>query len=123
MEAMKDVLQLVGEHVAKVANSNVVVGSPVSLGTVTIVPVSRVSMAFGGGGGEGEGEIPDKKSCGSGKGSGNGSGGGARVRPVAIVAFTPSGVQVLGIPERKGKLDQLLEKIPALVERMQKSSS
>jgi uncharacterized spore protein YtfJ len=121
MEHVAEMLESICEQLGAVARSEVVVGSAVELGSVTFVPISRVSLGFGAGGGEGEGETPHGgKTHGHGKGAGGGSGGGGKVRPVAVVVFSADDVQVLPIPDRQGKLDRLLDKIPDLVERFKK---
>lgn len=102
------------------ANSEVVVGQTVELGSAKIVPLSRVSLGFGGGGGEGDqkfGHGPDRKGkqC-SGNGKGSGAGGGAKVRPVAAIIFTDDEVRVEKIPDRAGPLDKIFEKIPDLID-------
>lgn len=124
-QGIKDVLDLVCERLAATAQSDMVVGKPLELGGVTVVPLSRVSVGMGGGGGEGEGQGmgpggPGKRGhTGPGKGVGGGCGGGAKVRPAAVAVFTATGVKILPIPDRKGKLDKLMDKIPDLVEKVQ----
>jgi uncharacterized spore protein YtfJ len=102
------------------ANSEVVVGQTVELGSVKIIPLSRVSLGFGGGGGEGDQEFGhDRKGrhcSGNGKGSGSGAGGGAKVRPVAAIVFTDDEVRVEKIPDKSGPLDKIFEKIPDLID-------
>lgn len=125
MEHVTDIVEAVCEHLGAVAKSDVVVGSPVELGTVTFVPISRISLGFGAGGGSGEGEglqggKHGRRKQGRGKGSGGGSGGGGRVRPVAVAVFSDSGVEILPVGDKQGKLDSLLDKVPALIERFHK---
>jgi uncharacterized spore protein YtfJ len=134
MEHLNDILELVSEQLSSVASSDAVVGVPIELGSVTVVPLSRVSIGFGGGGGEGEGSVrPHQKSkkkggptieleLQPGKGQGGGSGGGAKVRPVAVIVFGEDGVQILPIPNKRGKLHRLLDKIPDLVERVKEAT-
>ncbi len=127
MEELKTLVDSVSEQLSSVANSDVVVGSPLELGGVTVVPISRVSLGLGAGGGEGEGpaEGSGKKHGGSGsgkrgsagKGSGGATGGAGKIRPVAVVVLGAEGVEVLPIDERTGRLDKLLDRIPELVER------
>jgi uncharacterized spore protein YtfJ len=89
------------------------------------VPISRLGIGLGAAGGAGEGEAPEGKRGrrhGSGKGVGGGSGGGAKIRPVAVLAFTEAGVEVLPVPGKKGKLDRLIERVPEWVEKFEKKS-
>jgi len=128
MEQLDDVVDQVADALSEVARSEVVVGTPLEVGGVTVVPISRVSAGFAGAGGEGEGDVPasgskGKGPQGSGKGRGTGSGAGAIVRPVAVVAFQPDGVEVLPIPERHGKIERLLDQLPNLVDRFTNGKS
>ena len=124
-QGIKDVLDLVSDRLATTAQSDMVVGQPLELGGVTVVPLSRVSVGLGGGGGRGEGHGmgpggPRKKGPnGSGKGVGGACGGGAKVRPAAVAVFTEDGVKILPIPDARGKLDRLMDKVPELVEKGQ----
>jgi uncharacterized spore protein YtfJ len=123
MDEIRGILEAMGGKLGDLANGEAVVGSPIQLGAVTVYPISRVSMFLAAGGGEGEniemrtkmkglnGEQPDS-------GKGGGAGGGARARPVAVLVMSEDGVSLLPIPDAKGKLDRLLEKIPELIERI-----
>jgi len=120
VEQLQEILEVVGGGLAEVASGQAVVGSPIALGQVTVYPISRVSLGLGGGGGQGENEAKgDGKGKGPESGVGGGSGGGAKARPVAVLVVSPEGVSVLSIPDRQGKLDAILEKIPAFIERIE----
>jgi uncharacterized spore protein YtfJ len=116
MKQIEDILQGVSEALSTAWTGDAVVGSPIPLGAVTVYPISMVSMALGGGGGEGE--VQAEASGKTEKGVGGGSGGGARACPVAVLVVGAGGVKVLPLPQRKGALERLLDKIPGLVERV-----
>ncbi len=120
MEHVQAILEKVSADLGSVANGDAVIGSPVKLGSVTVYPISRISVGLGAGGGKGENEagVDDKGEKSHEAGTGGGSGGGAKAVPVAVLVFSPEGVSVLPIPHKKGKLDRLLEKLPGLVERI-----
>jgi len=126
MDQIKGILDQVGDQLSTTASSEAVIGEPLELGEVTIVPLSRVSVGVGAAGGAGEGDFPEahKRKVGPGhppgKGQGGGAGGGARIRPVAVAVFTKEGVEILPVPARHGKLDKLMESVPQLVERIKK---
>ncbi len=119
MDQINEIVEIVSDQLANVASSDVVVGTPMELGGVTVVPISRVAVGIAAGGGAGEGESPDQKH-GRGKGTGGGTGGAGKVRPVAVVVFGPDGVEILPVADKRGKLDRLIEKIPEWVERFEK---
>jgi uncharacterized spore protein YtfJ len=134
MEGILQLVELVSGKVSEYAKSDVVVGEPIVAGNVTLVTLSRVGVGFGGGGGEGEGDFPEGhhghgpmkprgggESGFEGKGMGGGAGAGGRVRPVAVIAFTPEGVQVLPIPDKKGLVDKVFDRMPDLIELAKKA--
>ena len=125
MENVMEILEQIVDTLSDTAKSDVVVGREVELGSVKIVPLSRVSIGFGGGGGEGDQQLGhgrDRKDRPHrGKGIGAGSGGGAKVRPVGVVVFTEDGVRVEEIPDKKGPLDKIFDKIPDIIEFARKN--
>ena len=114
---VEEILEVVGEELAGVANGDAVIGSPVKLGPATVYPISLVSLGLGGGGGQGEHQRPSEGGRGE-SGTGGGAGGGAKARPVAVLVFAPEGVSVLPLPVKQGPVERLLERIPDLVEKM-----
>lgn len=125
MDHVVNILDAVALQLEKVAQSDVVVGRPVPIGECTVVPVSRVSIGMGAGGGSGEGDAQHHKkhNMGRGKGTGGGAGGGGKVRPVAVLVFGPTGLQVLPIANRPGRLDRVIEKLPDWIEHLKGSLS
>jgi uncharacterized spore protein YtfJ len=133
MQHVKDLLGLITGELEHVAQSDAVVGEPLELGEVTVVPLSRISLGFGAGGGQGEGEgfgpnahgPPGKRKSAPPKGGGHGKGeggatlGGAKVRPVGVAVFSAEGVEVLPVSDKQGLIDRLFDKVPDLVEKIQ----
>jgi uncharacterized spore protein YtfJ len=127
MELINELLAMVSGELTDAAQSDVVVGATIELGTVRIVPLSRLSLGMGLGGGEGEGEIQmsngrgkKKLRPGRGKGSGGLSGIGAKVRPVGVAIFTEDDVQIISIADRKGIIDKIFDKIPKVMELVER---
>ena len=123
MQAIIDLIALVAGKLEETANSDVVVGEPILIGGVTIVPLSRLTVGLGGGGGEGEGDAPEIKrhKGGRGKGTGQLAGIGARVRPVAVAIFSETDVEVLPIADKKGFFDKIMEKVPDVIDLVKKA--
>lgn len=132
MKHVQELVELVIAKLETVSKSDAVVGEPIELGEVTIVPLTRLSIGMGVGGGEGEGEgfgphghgreIRAAKAKSKGKGVGGGSGGGATLRPVGVAIFTKEGVEVLPIADKKGLIDRIFDRVPDLVEMVQKAT-
>ena len=86
-----------------------ILGEPVTIGDVTIIPVA--SYGFGFGGGAGSGSEPGSKE----QGSGGGAGAGAGIKPVARVVIDKDGARVEQVQTGKASL---AETIAAAAERI-----
>ena len=93
--------------------SDIVEGSPISVGKVTVVPLSLVSAGFAGVGGKEEEEdlSPDRSEE-------NSFFYTMQVKPVAVAVFSEEGVEVLSITEQEELIDKVFERIPDLVNRI-----
>ena len=120
MEHIDGMLEALSGQLDNVARSETVVGKAVTVGEYTIVPISRVSLGLGAGGGAGEGDSPHhrKHKMGRGKGVGGAAGGGGKVRPVAVLLFGPTGLQVMQVGDKPGKLDQIIDKLPGWIDQL-----
>lgn len=120
MTAIHTILDMTVGGLGDLANADMVTGKPVQIKDKTIIPIIRMSVSVGGGGGSGEGEGKDGKHPhgGKGKGVGGGAAGGAHLTPVAIIVKDKQGVRVLKVPHSKKGLEKLLDKIPALMEKI-----
>jgi uncharacterized spore protein YtfJ len=100
---------LIGE-LKTLARTETIVGTPITAGEFTIIPISRVSLGVGAGGGTGENE---KRVA---SGEGGGGGGGIRVNPVALVAIHGNELKVhmLG---RGATLGHTVEKMPDVIQK------
>ena len=94
-------------------DANTVVGTPVTTpdGT-TIIPVSKISVGFGGGGSD----------FGSQKGDnpfGGGAGGGVKVTPVAFLVVSNGNVRMLPVAQAASTTaDRLVEMIPDTLDKI-----
>ena len=103
-------MESVYESLEKFLQTKTVVGEPIAIGSITLIPIISVSFGLGGGGGEGG-------TSGSDTGSGTGAGAGGRVSPKAILVIKNDEVSLLPISD-KGSLEKILEMVPDLVEKL-----
>lgn len=120
MEAIDHLVGVVVDHLGATVNSRTISGEPIKVGDVTLVVLSMLSLGMGAGGGEGEQDGTKGKGS-PGAGSGEGAGGGAKVRPAAVIAFTAAGVQVLPVPDHPDLFDKVVERIPEVVDMVEKA--
>ncbi|ABR49080.1 conserved hypothetical protein [Alkaliphilus metalliredigens QYMF] len=98
------------EKLEKFFTSKTVVGEPITVGSVTLIPMVDISFGLGTGSGDGTDEKGNK-------GVGGGGGVGAKATPTAIIVIKNEEVQVLPISQRAG-MEKLLEMVPDIVAKV-----
>jgi len=106
----KDNMDALAAHLENLIQSKTVIGEPMCVGNVTLIPV--VTASFGFGLGDGEGAEPGKAGS-----KGSGGGAGAKINPTALVAIKGDEVQVFSLGE-KNSMDKLMEMVPQLVTKL-----
>lgn len=104
-----DLQEMLGQVTSKLEqflSTKTVVGEPITIGNVSIVPLQSASFGFGSGGGEGK--------TASNTGTGGGAGAGACLRPVALVVVKGDDVKVYGLG-RKGILEAIADLVPEAI--------
>lgn len=110
-EVMKESMDKVREMV----DTNTIVGQPISTPDgVTLIPISRVSMGFGGGGGE----FGNKKDPAAEGNLGAGIGAGVKIEPVAFLIVKDGAVRVMPVAvPAVSTVDRIVEMVPDMVDR------
>lgn len=92
-----------------------VVGEPMEIGGVTIVPFVDISFALGTGGGSGA----EEKGA---QGTGGGAGSGGKVSPTAVLVIKGDKVELLPI-NKAANLERIVQLVPDIVEKINKAST
>ena len=104
--SLETLIERVMGELHRIVRTETVVGNPVEVGGVTLIPVSKISFGFGAGGGQ------------EGKGQ-SGTGGGALVEPIAFVVIDAEGkVQILTLHDKEMGLGQLVNLMPEAIEKV-----
>ena len=95
---------------------NDVVGDPiVTADGVTIIPISKVSVGFGGGGSDFVSKNPNKQD----NPFGGGVGGGVKVTPIAFIVIKGDSVRMLPVATPANTTpDRIVEMVPDTLERI-----
>ena len=99
--------------IREMIDANTVMGTPVTTpdGT-TIIPISKVSIGFGGGG-------SDFATNKGGNPFGGGAGGGVKVTPVAFIVVSEGNVRMLPVAQAANTTaDRLVEMIPDTIDKV-----
>jgi len=107
---LPEVIKTAMEHIHHIAKAETIFGEPITVGSVTLIPVSKVSIGFAAGGAG-----KDEKST-----SGAGAGGGVNVVPVALISISGEDIKVHSLDNGEIDLGTLLAKTPEAVKRLSK---
>ena len=106
----KENIDSIFSNLEKFIKTETVVGEPITVGEVTLVPI--ISVSFGCGAGSGTGN--DSKNINS---NGAGGGGGAKISPNGIVVIKNGEVSLLPVKSRNN-LEALINMVPEIVTKI-----
>ncbi|WP_418790610.1 GerW family sporulation protein [Phosphitispora sp. TUW77] len=110
---LKENMDTIFSHLENMFNAKTVIGDPIVVGEVTLVPVVNVTFGIGTGGGEGK----DASDLG---GGGVGAGTGARLTPAAVIVIKGDSVSMLPISGR-GSLENVVAMVPEVLDKLKKT--
>jgi sporulation protein YtfJ len=98
------------QHLKDMVDTNTVVGDPIfTPDGITLGPISRISMGFGGGGAE----------FAQSKGYGGGTGCGVKVEPIGFLIIKDGSVRLLNVvPPASNTLDRIIDLVPNVIDRV-----
>lgn len=110
MTMTQNVLETMYNKLDKFLKTETVIGEPIDLGNIKLIPI--VTASFGMGGGIGEENKESNKS------EGGGGGLGCRISPDAILVIKGDKVELVNL-DGKGSLDKLFEMLPELIGKIE----
>ena len=110
---LPNMLQDTISKIREMVDVNNVIGEPIVVGDVTIIPVSKVSVGFGGGGSD------YIKNVGSGEPFGGGVGGGVKVNPVCFLIVKDGNVRMMPVAAPANTTaDRIVEMVPDTLDKI-----
>ena len=99
------------EKLRTVVDSETIIGKPIEVGSITIIPVSKVSFGLASGGSE----FPSKNS--NAKMFGGGSGAGVTVSPIAFMVIKDGNVKMVPIYNELTTLEKAVTMAPEIIDK------
>ena len=101
--------------IREMVDVNSVIGTPITTPDgVTIIPVSKVSVGFGGGGSDFSNMNPNAELP-----FGGGVGGGVKVSPIAFLIVKDGNVRMISIPEpANSTTERIVEMLPDTLDKL-----
>lgn len=108
---IKAVMDTTMENLRAMVDADTVVGTPVVIGNITLIPVSRVSFGLATGGSD----FPSKNNQ---KLFGGGGGAGVTVNPIAFICINGDNVHMMPIYNELTTLDKAINMAPELIDKI-----
>ena len=112
-QKLPNMLETTIQKIREMVDVNSVVGQPITTPDgVTIIPVSRVSVGFGGGGSDFASKNAENP-------FGGGVGGGVKVSPICFLVVKDGNVRMLSIPEpANSTTERIVEMLPDTLDKL-----
>ena len=109
---LPNMLQDTISKIREMMSVNDVVGEPIQVGDVTIIPISKISVGFGGGGAD-NAKAVNKDAF------GGGMGGGVKVQPICFMVVKDGNVRMMPVPvPANSTADRILEMVPDTLDKI-----
>ena len=111
---LPNMLQETISKIREMVDTNNVIGEPIVVGDVTIVPVSKVSVGFGGGGSDFASKTATKTEP-----FGGGVGGGVKVTPICFLVVKDGNVRMMPVATPANTTaDRIVEMVPDTLDKI-----
>ncbi len=112
-EKLPNMLESTIQKIREMLDVNTVVGTPITTPDgVTIIPVSKVSVGFGGGGSDFANKTGENP-------FGGGVGGGVKVTPVCFLVVKDGNVRMLSVPTpANSTTERIVEMLPDTLDKI-----
>ncbi len=108
---ISSILSATMEKIRSIIDSETIVGNPITVGEITIIPVSKVSFGLASGGSDFSTKNSQDKMF------GGGGGAGASVTPVVFLVVKGNDVKVLSANDTPTPIEKAIGAVPELVDK------
>lgn len=114
--SLNELIQTTIQNVRTMADANTIIGEPIQVDGITMIPVSRLSFGVAGGGTE---FSTKKQTAGGDNNFGGGSGASAKIEPVAFLIVRDGNVKLLPVaPPPATTVDRVIDTVPEVVDKV-----
>ena len=109
---IKGIMDTTMDKLRAMVDADTITGSPIVVGDVTLIPVSRVSFGLATGGSDFPTKHSDKQLF------GGGGGAGVTIVPVAFIAISDGNVKMLPVYNDLTSIEKAITMAPDLIEKV-----
>lgn len=108
---IKGIMDVTMDKLRAMVDADTIIGTPLVVGNITLLPVSRVSFGLATGGSD----FPSKNQSGL---FGGGGGAGVTINPVAFIAINGENVHMLPVYSEMNTIDKAINMAPELIDKV-----
>lgn len=109
--SIKGIMDTTMDKLHAMVDADTIIGTPIVLGEVTLLPVSKVSFGLATGGSD----FPSKNQAGL---FGGGGGAGVTITPIAFIAVSGQNVKMMPIYNEMNTIDKAINMAPELLDKV-----
>ena len=106
---IKDFMGTTIEKIKEMVDTDIVIGKQITVGEITLIPVSKVSFGFASGGSD----LPAQKAA-----FGGGGGAGVTLQPMGFLSISGGEVRFLEINGADSTADRIVNTVPAVIDQI-----
>ncbi len=107
---IKNIMDTTLENLKGMINADVITGTPVEVGNITLIPVSKVAYGVATGGSD----FPSKSQSSL---FGGGGGAGVTISPIAFIAINGDSVKMLPVYNELTAIDKAITMAPEIIDK------
>ncbi len=108
---IKGIMDVTMDKLRAMVDADTITGTPITVGDVTLIPVSRVSFGLATGGSDFPTKTADKQLF------GGGGGAGVSIHPVAFIAIQGGNVKMLPVYNELTSVEKAISMAPELIDK------
>ncbi|MCQ2478536.1 MAG: sporulation protein YtfJ [Clostridia bacterium] len=108
---IQNIMETSLDKLRTMVDADTIIGTPLCVGDVTLIPVSRVSFGLATGGGD----LPSKSDT---KSFGGGSGAGVSIVPIAFISVCGKDVRMMPVYNNMNTVDKAINLAPDLFDKI-----
>lgn len=108
--SIKGIMDITMDKLRAMVDANTIIGDPIVVGDITLIPVSKVSFGVATGGSD----FPSKTQSGL---FGGGGGAGVTLSPVAFIAINGQNVKMMPVYNEMSSVDKAISMAPEVLEK------
>ena len=108
---IESIMNVTLDNLKAMVDADTIIGTPVTVGEVTLIPISKVSFGLATGGSD----IPSKNPSNL---FGGGGGAGVTVTPIAFISICGTSVKMLQVNAEMTPVNKLIDEAPEIINKV-----